>query len=138
MAKQPLILVIDDDEAVQAFAVDALRVWGYMALGATTPAVALDLIRNLPSLQVVLSDIGLGPVSGPALIRQALRYRPELKVVFMTGGPTDVPVRRTDPVLTKPFSLEDLRAAIEAALRQAANAPKRRPAGAERRRVTPI
>jgi DNA-binding NtrC family response regulator len=118
MSEKPLILVIDDEESVQRYAVDALQSCGYAAVGVTAPRTALDLIRNLPSLQVVLSDIDLGPVTGPDLIRQALHDRPDLKVVFMTGGSHVVGVRRTDPILAKPFVLEELCATIEAVLQR--------------------
>jgi two-component system cell cycle sensor histidine kinase/response regulator CckA len=133
MVKQPLILVIDDEESVQKYTVEALSVCGYSAMGVGTPTAALDVIRTVPSLQVVLSDIVLGPTTGPALIRQALRHRPDLKVVFMTGGSTDVLVRHSDPVLVKPFQLAELCSTIEAVL-HAQPATDARAAGVERRR----
>ena len=134
MDENPLILVIDDDEETQAYAVDALKHCGYSALGATTPATALELIRTLPSLRLVLSDVELGPIRGPALIRQALRDRPELKVVFMTGSYTDIGVRHSDPVLAKPFHFQELCMTVRAILaakpksdRLAASTERRRP-----------
>src|ERR1041385_4140324 len=132
--RQPLILVIDDDEGVQTYAVDALKYCGYTATGASTPAAALEVLRAMPSVKLVLSDIELGPMTGPALIRQALRYRPELKVVFMTGGTTALDVRHSDPILAKPFQLQELCTTIEAVL-HAKPTSEIRAAQGERRRM---
>jgi len=133
MANKLLILVIDDDESVLAYAVDALRTCGYRAIGASTPSAAMEVIRTVPSLRLVLSDVALGPTTGPALVRQALRHRPDLKVVFMTGGSTDVLVRRSDPVLAKPFQVAELCETIERVLK-AKPTSERPKAGVERRR----
>jgi two-component system cell cycle sensor histidine kinase/response regulator CckA len=136
MNKRPLILVIDDDEENQTYTVDALKHCGYSATGTSTPAAALELIRRLPSLQLVLCDIELGPMRGPALIRQALRHRPDLKVVFMTGGSTEVEeVRHSDPILAKPFQLQDLCATIEAVLKAQPRSERQQGTAERRRRV---
>src|SRR5262249_32377317 len=109
MSEQPpIILVIDDDESVLDYTLHALGALGYNATGAVDTEAAMELVKTLPSLQLLLSDICLKAETGPELIRQALRNRPDLKVVFMTGGFLDVTFRRTDPLLRKPFRITEL------------------------------
>jgi two-component system cell cycle sensor histidine kinase/response regulator CckA len=131
---RPTILVIDDDESVLDYTVQALQALGYNATGAADAEGALQLIRKMPSIQLLLSDICLKAGTGPDLVRQALRHRPELKVVFMTGGFADVTFRRTDPLLRKPFRLAELRTAIHSMLQAGRPAHNPLPATLERRR----
>ena len=132
----PNVLVVDTNESVLQFAVAAVNKVGYVAVGRKTAESALALLRTTPSLQVVLSDICLESVSGPEFVRQALRDRPELKVVFMTGGVDSISFRRTDPVLAKPFDLRDLQEAIDTVLHHSHPAiAELLPAYPERRRL---
>jgi DNA-binding NtrC family response regulator len=130
----PNILVVDDDSSMLEFALAALDRLGYVAVGRSDPESALDVVKSTPSLQVLLSDICLGPMTGPELIRQALRDRPELKVVFMSGGFDNVSFRRTDPVLDKPFRLDRLQKALDSVLNDQQPPSEQAPAGTERRR----
>jgi two-component system cell cycle sensor histidine kinase/response regulator CckA len=130
----PNILVVDDDSSMLEFALAALDRLGYVAVGRSDPEGALDVVKSTPSLQVLLSDICLGPITGPELIRQALRDRPELKVVFMSGGFDNVSFRRTDPVLDKPFRLDGLQKALDSVLNDQQPQSEQAPAGTERRR----
>lgn len=89
---------------------------GYAAVGCSNVESALAVVRETPSLQLLLSDICLQSTTGPEFIRQALRDRPDLKVIFMTGGFGDISFRGTDRVLNKPFPMASLKGAIEDAL----------------------
>ncbi len=112
----PMILVVDDDIAMQEFSVRALIQLGYQAVGRGDEESAIAVVETTPSLQVLLSDIQLTYSTGPEMVRRMLRIRPDLKVVFMTGGYADATFRRTDPVLDKPFSLRRLQQAIDSVL----------------------
>ena len=131
----PNILVVDDDFSMLEFALAALNRLGYVAVGRSDPESALAVVKSTPSLQILLSDICLGPVTGPDLIRQALRDRPDLKVVFMSGGFDNISFRRTDPVLDKPFRLERLQRALDAVLKHEPALSRQAPTGTERRRI---
>lgn len=128
----PNVLVVDDDELTINFVVSALNQLGYAAVGRTNAESAMEVVKTARSLRVLLSDIGLNAGNGRDLVRQALRYRPELKVVFMRGGFNDISFRRTDTVLNKPFDLHILRNALDTVLKQRMEPG---PPGVERRRT---
>jgi DNA-binding NtrC family response regulator len=129
----PSVLVVDDDESAKDFVVAAVNHLGYVAVG-TNAHSAMDVVKTTRSLRVLLSEIRLNAGSGRDFVRQALWYRPELKVVFMSSGFNDVSLRRTDPVLNKPFDLDHLRNALDSVLKQRVEPPvvERRRTVAER------
>jgi len=120
------VLVIDDDESMLDVAVTILNQMDFPAVGRTNADAAIQALAEMPSLRVLLSDVCLESGSGPDLVRRVLRDRPDLKVVFMSGGFANVPFRRTDPLLDKPFDRQSLRKAIDAALNQAKSGFERR------------
>jgi CheY-like chemotaxis protein len=131
----PIVLAIDDEKLMLQMIIDGLRSFGIAGVWAANDKEGLRIVENTPSLQLLLADINLGRTTGPDVIRHALRMRPDLKVVFMTGASNTVPFRRTDPLLLKPFTLAQLRSTIEATL----SGPARPvsppwPSAAERRR----
>src|SRR5262245_1697653 len=112
----PTVLVIDDDELILELTIQTLNKLGFNAVGRTDADGAMEASQAMPSLRVLLSDVRLKTGTGPDLVRRVLRERPELKVVFMSGGFRNVPFRRTDPVVDKPFDQHSLRTAIHDAL----------------------
>jgi two-component system cell cycle sensor histidine kinase/response regulator CckA len=131
----PEILIIDDHEAVLNLALEVLRRSGHNVVGTSDPKKALELIAATPNLRVLISDIDLVTTTGPALVREALKNRPEVAVIFMTGNVDESTIRRTDPLIRKPFNISDLRAEVERALKKARPSARRRE-GPERRRVS--
>ncbi len=79
---------------------------------------AFDILATKPRLDLLVSDFRLpGEVSGVAIAEPALKLRPDLKVIFISGYPIEIyesgsPIARTAPVLAKPFSLDSLRTQI--------------------------
>ena len=114
--RDPAVLVLDDEELVLEFSTRAVRTIGYSAVSANNVENALDLVNRNPSLRLLLCDVRIGATTGPEFVRQALRDRPHLKVVFMSGGFEDVRFRHTDPLLIKPFDHLQLKTAIESVL----------------------
>src|SRR5256885_1584886 len=100
----PNVLVVDDDHVMRDCAVAAVNGLGFVAVGRSDADSAMETVNTTPSLQILISDICLESGTGPDLVRRVLGKRPELKVVFMTGGYVNVSFRRTDPVLEKPFN----------------------------------
>jgi two-component system cell cycle sensor histidine kinase/response regulator CckA len=130
----PNVLIVDDDKLVLEFVVLALNKLGYVAVGRTDTDSAMEVVNTTPSLELLLSDICLESSTGPDLVRQALRDRPELKVVFMTGGFDVGSFRKTDLVLNKPFDLQGLRRTIDSIFNRGQPRFEPPPAGLERRR----
>ncbi len=76
---------------------------------------------RLDEVDVLLTDVVMPGMRGPELYEVLRSARPDLPAVFMTGyaagdaGALEVPAGH--PLLTKPFTVEALLAAIEEALR---------------------
>jgi signal transduction histidine kinase len=129
------VLVVEDDDRVRRFSVDALRDLGYATLEASNAAGALALIDAHPEIAVLFTDVVMPQTHGRALAEAALRRRPDLKVLFTTGYARDVLRDETGlALLPKPFTVEQLAAKMREVIserpRPAAAAAVRRGAGA--------
>ena len=111
-----LVLLVEDTDAIRVSVREMLCDIGHSVIEAASHDEALNLL-DLPSLGLVLSDINLaGHGSGLDLLR-ACRARGLSRLHLMTALPSNDGLHREAalefPVLTKPFSLTDLRAALE-------------------------
>ncbi|RYF25655.1 MAG: PAS domain-containing sensor histidine kinase [Comamonadaceae bacterium] len=116
-----VVLVVEDEPAVRQFSVDALGELGYRVLEADGAAAALKLLDAHPDITLLFTDVVMPDVNGRKLAEEALRRRPDLKVLFTTGytrnavvhnGVLDAGVH----LLGKPFTLEDLAVRVREAL----------------------
>ncbi|MEO5988466.1 MAG: PAS domain S-box protein [Candidatus Eisenbacteria bacterium] len=110
------VLVVEDEHAVRSFVVALLRQQGFDVLAAGGAHEALELLRASPEpIEVLLTDVVMAAMSGPALADTLRSTRPNLGVVFMTGHPGDQYAHLSHdypnaPLLAKPFgSAEFLR-----------------------------
>jgi signal transduction histidine kinase len=115
------VLVVEDEDGVREFAMEALRELGFDVLAAGGAAQALELLDRHPEVSLLLTDVVMPQVNGRVLADEALRRRPELPVVFMTGYTQNAIVHHgvVDPgahLVTKPFTIATLGAELEAAL----------------------
>jgi len=117
-----VVLLVEDEAPVRAFAGRALRMRGYTVLEAENAEDALRLLED-PDLKVdvFVTDVIMPGMDGPSWVRQARRTRPAAKVVFMSGYAeesfADAQARIPNSVfLPKPFSLNDLAATVQAQL----------------------
>ena len=117
------ILVVDDDAAVRHTVAELLGGLGYAVHVAAGGPEALELLRGHPGIDLLLTDVAMPLMSGPSLAREALRLRPSLPVVFMSGyaNPQQL-VEGTasefplEPLLHKPFRHSQLTEQLDAAL----------------------
>jgi signal transduction histidine kinase/CheY-like chemotaxis protein len=79
------ILVVEDEQRVRHFAVDALKELGYTTLSASSPENALELLAASPQVTMLFTDIIMPGMNGRQLADRALEMRPDLKVLFTTG-----------------------------------------------------
>jgi two-component system cell cycle sensor histidine kinase/response regulator CckA len=113
------VLLVEDEEAVRAFAARALASRGYSVVEASTGVEALSAIeRNGGEVDLVVSDVVMPEMDGPTLLRELRRRRPELKVIFISGYAEEafkknLPEGERFTFLPKPFSLKDLVAAVK-------------------------
>ena len=116
------ILVAEDDEALRTYASEILRELGYSVLEAATAAAALEIIDRNHAIDLLFSDVVMpGGMNGRQLADEAVRRRPGLKVLFMTGYTRNAIVHhgRLDPnvyLISKPFSFRELEAKVRALL----------------------
>jgi DNA-binding NtrC family response regulator len=109
-----MILVVEDDEIVRQLVCAILRKGGYQTIGAPNGAAALKICKQEGSnIGLVLSDLVMPEMSGPALIAELSAVMPGLKALHMSGYASDAVVRHgylgsSIPFIQKPFSAIDL------------------------------
>ena len=81
-----VVLLVEDEAPVRAFASRALRLRGFTVLEADCAAAALAMLAD-PNLDVnlFLTDVIMLRKDGPTWVREALQQRPDTKVVFVSG-----------------------------------------------------
>ena len=116
------ILVAEDEEALRAFIVRALKQDGHEVAAAADGAEALDLLSaDKAEFDLLLTDIRMPIMDGIALALAAARDRPDLMILLMTGY-ADQRERAhgldalIHDVIAKPFSLAEIRGAVAEAL----------------------
>lgn len=107
------VLVVEDMPSVRMLIAETLIEAGYRCSQAGDVETAQSLLEADPSIDLLLSDVGLPRLSGRQLAEWARRERPTLPVVLMTGYAENASSRegfvdeRMDLVL-KPFEGADL------------------------------
>lgn len=111
---QGVVLLVEDEAPVRAFAARALSLRGYAVVEADSGEAALALLDN-PELKVdvIVTDVIMPGLDGPAWVRRALPSLPGVRVVFMSGYTDEgfEAERASIPnsaFLAKPFALEAL------------------------------
>lgn len=108
------VMVVDDEAALAELICAWLVDLGATARSATTPADAMELVCEFEP-QVLVSDVQLGAdMDGLELSERCLAVVPDLQIVFVTGFSDRMRElqRRGARTLAKPFSQDDLRAAL--------------------------
>jgi CheY-like chemotaxis protein len=101
--------------------VDVLRDLGYTVIDSESAAEALTILDNTPGIRLLFTDVVMPDMNGKKLADEALRRRPDLKILFTTGYTRNAVVHGgvLDPgvnFLSKPFSLEQLATKVRAVL----------------------
>jgi two-component system cell cycle response regulator CpdR len=116
------ILIAEDEAPLRGFVPRALAEAGHDVVVAADGAEALDLItRAARRFDLLLADIRMPVMDGIALALAAARDYPDLVILLMTGY-ADQRERAhgldalIHDVITKPFSLAEIRAAVASAL----------------------
>ncbi len=118
----PRILIADDEEAVRGLVARALQMDGHATVTAQDGAEALDILsRERGAFDLLLTDIKMPLMDGIALALATARDFPKLTILLMTGF-ADQRERASGlnaivrDVITKPFSVADIRGAVSLAL----------------------
>ena len=111
------ILVIDDEEQVRSATARLLATLGYDVLEARDGAEGAEIFRRNPVDAVVL-DLVMPLLSGEETLALLRSIDPEVRVIFFSGYANAERLAPLQPaaVLHKPFTRQDLAAALESAL----------------------
>ena len=115
------VLVAEDEPSLRRIFSRVLRGAGYDVIEAEDGELAVAKFAAEPDgIGLVVLDVRLPGLSGPAAYRQMVRRRPDLPVLFVTGhAPDSIAIPRGAALLMKPFTAEGLRRAIEGVTRKA-------------------
>ena len=126
------VLVVEDDAAVRAGAVDMLGDLGYHVLQAASADSALAVLNSGAAVDVLFTDVVMpGPVKVRELVRQAQARRPGIAVLYTSGYTENAIIHdgRLDAdvlLISKPYRRDELarklRTAIERTRARAAEA----------------
>ena len=116
------VLIADDEESMRLLVARALALDGHATVTAEDGAEALEILSREPdAFDLLLTDIQMPVMDGIALALTAARDFPDLTILLMTGF-ADQRERThglsaiVHDVITKPFSVAEIRAAVAAAL----------------------
>ena len=114
------VLVVEDEDAVRRFAVEALRRQGYHVLHAAGGEEALTVASTYDgTIAVLLSDVVMPGMKGPELAARLRALRPGVRVLLMSGYAADVVTPgdlKDASLVAKPFSPASLSRAVRTAL----------------------
>jgi CheY-like chemotaxis protein len=117
------ILVVEDQPATAQITRILLESWGYRVLEAHGGEEALSkFAQNGDAIHLLLTDVIMPGITGPQLASEMLRRKPELRVVFMSGYPSDQLNQPDAAFLPKPFNPASLSRMIRKELDRPATA----------------
>ena len=106
-----LILVVDDEAPVRNIATQTLKMFGYRVVTANNGAEAVSCyIRQKDEISLVLLDMMMPVMDGPATIQALAKLNPEVKIIAASGltgeGQLTSPTIRA--FLPKPYTAEKM------------------------------
>jgi CheY-like chemotaxis protein len=105
------VLIVEDDPAVRVLVSTVLSDLGYAFVEAGDADSAVPILDSGQRIDLLISDVGLPGMNGRQLAEIGRQYRPDLKVLFITGYAEHAAVRGgfLDPgmqMITKPFTFD--------------------------------
>jgi signal transduction histidine kinase/CheY-like chemotaxis protein len=116
------VLIVEDDPAVRVLVSAVLSELGYAFVEAEDADSAVPILDSPQRIDLLISDVGLPGMNGRQLAEIGRQYRPDLKVLFITGYAEHAAVRGgfLDPgmqMITKPFTFDLLTAKVREMIR---------------------
>ncbi|NUU36721.1 response regulator [Pseudomonas sp. C2B4] len=111
---QDVVLVVEDEPVILMVLTDYLSGQGYRVLQAENGEQAFEILASKPHLDMLITDYRLpGGISGVQIAEPAVKLRPDLKVIFISGYAREIretgsPITLKAPILEKPFDLDVL------------------------------
>ncbi len=113
------VLIVEDEDAVRRFAVEALKRQGYQVTQACDGLEALELLEESDyAVDLIVSDVKMPEMDGLQLLEHVRKVRPQLKFVFVSGYADDdfSSALSNDPnctFLSKPYTLAKIAARVK-------------------------
>lgn len=121
-ARKERVLVVDDEEAVREMVGRVIELMGHEVITANNGKQALDLLRSA-SFTILVTDIKMPDMDGVELTKVARSEFPDLQIICMTGHAgsysyTDVVSQGASDYITKPFSIDEMKAKLNRVIRE--------------------
>jgi PAS domain S-box-containing protein len=119
-----VVLVIDDEPTIRMLISEVLAESGYAVIEAPDGPAGLRVLESNAKIDLLITDVGLpGGMNGRQIADAARVYRPDLKVLFITGYAENALIGRgrLEPgmyVLTKPFQMDVIASRIREIIEQ--------------------
>lgn len=116
------VLLVDDETDLLDSTRQLLSSIGYLVTAINDPTNALEALKQSPEeFDLLVSDQTMPKINGLQLLKAALDIKPDLPTIICTGNREEFNRQAADYpkvsfVLTKPFTLGDISAAIHSAL----------------------
>ncbi|MGV3520037.1 response regulator [Luteitalea sp.] len=126
------LLLVEDEDGVRELIHEWLSAHDYVVHSAEDGQHALQVAEGIEQLDLLIADVVMPTMGGPALAKRLLQARPDLKVIFVSGYADEaIGDRRMledgASFLQKPFTLEELLKKVRAVLDD--RRPSRAPGG---------
>jgi two-component system, cell cycle sensor histidine kinase and response regulator CckA len=116
------ILLVEDEDNVRAFSARALRATGYEVFEADSGEAALEVLDDIGGqIDLMVSDVVMPEMDGPALLIKVRQKLPNLKVIFVSGYAEenvrqDIADDQSVEFLAKPYSLDQINSKVKEVL----------------------
>src|SRR5690606_33070828 len=110
------------EERVRAFSARALSTTGYEVFEAGSGEEALEVLDEIDGrIDLLISDVVMPEMDGPALLKKVRETYPDLKVIFVSGYAEENVRRgleddRSVEFLPKPYSLDQINSKVKEVL----------------------
>jgi two-component system, cell cycle sensor histidine kinase and response regulator CckA len=133
LASPRTVLLVEDDAQVRMWIHTRLERQGYNLLEACDGVDAMVIAElHQGPIHVLVTDVVMPRMNGPALVGNLLRLRPDVRVLYISGYPAPILEQQASlppesGYLQKPFRIQTLLAKIEALLKYPTDTPARPP-----------
>ena len=113
------VLLVEDEEGLRGLNARGLASRGYSVLEASNGVDAIEMLdRHGGKVDVVVSDVVMPEMDGPALLKELRQRDPNVKIIFVSGYAEEafsksLPENEPFAFLAKPFTLKQLVAAVK-------------------------
>ena len=114
-----MVLIVDDESDLLEVTSSYVQDLGFKVIPATDGNLALQMLERNPDIEYLLTDIVMpGGLNGVSLAQEVRKRQPNVKVLYMSGFPSGVIADKSGieldaPLITKPFSFEELVSAMD-------------------------